>query len=122
MNSTKNTSVSKLDADWVNNPERHRGYIPAIVLAGGLSRRMGGVDKTLMKLGGRPMISHALDCLDKQAGPLMINANGDANRFEELGYPVVAVSASAVGAVLACASTVTVTLTSAESNSPSFAR
>lgn len=90
MNTSENTSASKLDADWVNDPARHRGNIPAIVLAGGLSRRMGGVDKTLMKLGGKPMISHALDCLEKQAGPLMINANGDANRYEKLGYPVVA--------------------------------
>ena len=90
MNPTKSTPSPKPDVDRTEYPEEPHSQIPAIVLAGGLSRRMGGVDKTLMKLGGKAMISHALDCLEKQAGPLMINANGDANRYEGLGYPVVA--------------------------------
>lgn len=90
MSASKNSVASKLDAGWIDNPEKNRSVIPAIVLAGGLSRRMGGVDKTLIKLGGKPMIACALDCLNKQADPLMINANGEASRYEQFGYPVVA--------------------------------
>lgn len=62
--------------------------IPAVILAGGASRRMGGGVKPLLKLSGKPMIEHVVDRLQVQAGPLAVNANsGD---FEWLGLPVVA--------------------------------
>ncbi len=74
--------------EWFQDAGRYRGVIPAIVLAGGLSRRMGGIDKSLIELGNKPMIAHAVTCLEKQAGPLMINANGDTGRFDALNLPV----------------------------------
>jgi molybdopterin-guanine dinucleotide biosynthesis protein A len=59
------------------------------VLAGGLARRMGGGDKPLRLLGGRPMIDHALERLAPQVATLIVNANGDPARFAGHGLPVV---------------------------------
>lgn len=63
--------------------------IAGVLLAGGLSRRMGGGDKALLKLAGRPLIAHAADGLAAQVGILIVNANGDPARFAPLGLPVV---------------------------------
>jgi len=60
----------------------------AVVLAGGLARRMGGGDKPLRLLGGRPMLDHVLDALRPQAGLIALNANGDPARFAGYGLPV----------------------------------
>lgn len=62
--------------------------IPALILAGGRATRMGGGDKPLMALAGRPMLAHVLDRLRPQAGPLALNANGDPARFARFGLPV----------------------------------
>ncbi|MEM9733002.1 MAG: molybdenum cofactor guanylyltransferase MobA [Pseudomonadota bacterium] len=64
--------------------------IMGLVLAGGLSRRMGGQEKSLMDLSGRPLIQVVADRLRPQVDTLVINANGDANRFAFTGLPVVA--------------------------------
>jgi len=61
-----------------------------VVLAGGLARRMGGGDKPLRLLGGRPMMDHALDRLAPQVAAVILNANGDPARFAGYGHPVVA--------------------------------
>jgi len=55
--------------------------LPAAILAGGLSRRMGGGDKCLLPLGGGVVLDHVLARLKPQAGPIMLNANGDPARF-----------------------------------------
>ncbi|MBV0912375.1 molybdenum cofactor guanylyltransferase MobA [Anianabacter salinae] len=62
--------------------------IPAVIIAGGAARRMGGGDKTLLPLAGRTILSHVLDRLAPQAAPLAINANGDPARFAGFGLPV----------------------------------
>lgn len=62
--------------------------IAAVILAGGQSRRMGGGDKTLLDLDGRPMLAHVLERIAPQVGPMALNANGDAARFEPFGLPV----------------------------------
>lgn len=61
-----------------------------LILAGGLSRRMGGGDKPLLSLGGRPLLSHVIDRLQPQCEGLLLNANGDPARFAAHGLPVVA--------------------------------
>ncbi|HRO13919.1 MAG TPA: molybdenum cofactor guanylyltransferase MobA [Paracoccus sp. (in: a-proteobacteria)] len=61
--------------------------VAGIVLAGGLSRRMGGGDKALLDLGGRPMIAHVVDRLGCARA---ISANGDPARFADFGLPVLA--------------------------------
>ena len=61
-----------------------------VLLAGGLARRMGGGDKPLVTLDGRPLIGHAIARLAPQCAHLAINANGDPARFANFGLPVVA--------------------------------
>ncbi len=70
------------------DPAAARGATLGLVLDGGRGRRMGGVDKGLMILGGRPMIVHAVERLRPQAASLAISANGDPARFVFLGLPV----------------------------------
>lgn len=61
-----------------------------VILAGGRATRMGGGDKGLRELGGRPLIAHVIDRLSPQCGPLAINANGDPGRFAAFTLPVLA--------------------------------
>lgn len=65
------------------------GDIVGCVLAGGRSSRMGGGDKPLLDLGGRPILGHVLARLRPQVGSILVNANGDPERFEAFGVPVV---------------------------------
>lgn len=59
------------------------------ILAGGLARRMGGGDKGLIRLGNRAILKHVIERLEPQVNALILNANGDARRFVDLGLPVV---------------------------------
>lgn len=61
-----------------------------VVLAGGLAQRMGGGDKPLRLLAGRPMLDHVLERLRPQVTALALSANGDAARFAAWGLPVLA--------------------------------
>ena len=63
--------------------------VTGIVLSGGKGRRMGGVDKGLVDLGGKPMVAHVLARLAPQVGNVLINANQNLDRYRALGYPVV---------------------------------
>ena len=60
------------------------------ILAGGQSRRMGGGDKTLMRIGKRRMLDDVIDRLSDQTAALILNANGDPERLAGFGLPVVA--------------------------------
>ncbi len=62
--------------------------LPAVILGGGQSSRMGGGDKVLLDLNGQPLIAHVIARLAPQAGPLAISANGDPARFAGFGLPV----------------------------------
>lgn len=66
------------------------GDVTGIVLAGGMGRRMGGIDKGLVELGGKPMVAHVLARLAPQVGRVLINANQNRDRYALLGYSVVA--------------------------------
>lgn len=60
------------------------------ILAGGLSRRMGGVDKPLLTLGGRTLLDRVIERLAPQCGAgLVLNANGDPARFPDFPGAVV---------------------------------
>lgn len=60
-----------------------------VILAGGTGQRMGGVDKALLPLAGRPLLAHVIARLEPQVERLAISANGDAARFGA-GVPVLA--------------------------------
>ncbi|MGO4526156.1 molybdenum cofactor guanylyltransferase MobA [Microvirga sp. 2MCAF35] len=60
-----------------------------VVLAGGLSRRMGGGDKVLLTLAGRTLFDHVAQRLAPQCDGMIVNANGDISRFGALPHPVV---------------------------------
>jgi molybdenum cofactor guanylyltransferase len=64
--------------------------VTGVVLAGGQSRRMGGGDKGLLELAGKPMLGHVIDRLSPQVGRVAINANGEPSRFAPFGLPIVA--------------------------------
>jgi molybdopterin-guanine dinucleotide biosynthesis protein A len=64
--------------------------IAGIVLAGGLSSRMGGGDKCLRLLAGRPILAHIVERARPQVAALALNANGNPTRFAGFGLPVVA--------------------------------
>ncbi|MEO3429268.1 molybdenum cofactor guanylyltransferase MobA [Pelagibius sp. CAU 1746] len=64
--------------------------VAGVLLAGGLSRRMGGGDKCLRDLGGRPILARIIERAAPQVGELVLNANGDPARFADFGLPVAA--------------------------------
>lgn len=64
--------------------------VVGVLLAGGLARRMGGGDKGLRMLGGRPILSRIVERAQPQVALLAINANGDPARFRGYGLPVLA--------------------------------
>jgi molybdopterin-guanine dinucleotide biosynthesis protein A len=79
------------------NPPYPRESITGLVLAGGLGRRMGGEDKGLVPLAGRPMVAHVLEALRPQVGTIVVNANRNLELYAAFGHPVVA---DAVGGYL----------------------
>ena len=64
--------------------------IIGVLLAGGLARRMGGGDKPLRLVAGRPLLDRVIERLRPQVAGLVLNANGDPARFAAYGLPVVA--------------------------------
>ncbi|MAF95773.1 MAG: molybdenum cofactor guanylyltransferase MobA [Rhodospirillaceae bacterium] len=63
--------------------------VAGVLLAGGRARRMGGGDKGLRTLGGRPVMDHVVERARPQVAALLINANSDPERFSGYGLPVV---------------------------------
>ena len=63
--------------------------VSGIVLAGGQGRRMGGVDKGLQPLRGKPMIEWVLERLAPQVGEVIVNANQNIPSYEKYGHRVV---------------------------------
>ena len=64
--------------------------ITGVVLAGGQGRRMGGVDKGLRELRGKPMVAWVLERFAPQVSELLINANQNPDIYSKFGYRVVA--------------------------------
>jgi molybdopterin-guanine dinucleotide biosynthesis protein A len=64
--------------------------ITGLVLAGGQGSRMGGVDKGLQPLRGRPMVAHVVERLAPQVDELLINANRNPGAYGAFGHRVIA--------------------------------
>lgn len=71
----------------MNSPDSEN--ITAVVLAGGRGRRLGGQDKGLMELDGKPLIKHILDLVTPQVNAVIINANRNQLVYGEFGHPVI---------------------------------
>jgi molybdopterin-guanine dinucleotide biosynthesis protein A len=63
--------------------------VTGIILAGGLARRMGGVDKGMIPFLGKPMIAHVVEQLKPQVDHLLINANRENEAYESFGLSVI---------------------------------
>ena len=63
--------------------------ITGLILAGGRARRMGGIDKGLVELDGRPMVTHVVGRLAPQVGRIIINANRNLAVYREWSNTVV---------------------------------
>ena len=64
--------------------------VTGVVLAGGRGQRMGGVDKGLLLLAGRPLVARVLDRLQPQVGAVSISANRQVDSYAAFGHPVLA--------------------------------
>ena len=63
--------------------------IPGVILAGGMSSRMGGGDKSLLRLGEKSILDHVIFRLAPQVNSIALNANGDTQRFSDYNLPVI---------------------------------
>lgn len=57
--------------------------ISAVVLAGGLARRMNGVEKGLQLFNGKPLISHILARLSPQIENIWLNINRSLEQYQQ---------------------------------------
>lgn len=63
--------------------------ISAIILSGGQSTRMGGVDKGLLNFQNQPLVQHVINRLTPQVGQILINANRELPQYEAFNLPVI---------------------------------
>ena len=66
-----------------------RHIFTGVILAGGAASRMGGQDKGLIPLNGRPLIEYILDAFTPQVGQVIINANRNQALYAHYGHPVI---------------------------------
>lgn len=63
--------------------------ITGVVLAGGKARRMGGIDKGLLELKGKPLWKHVADTLLSQLETVVVNANRHQEIYRSGGLKVI---------------------------------
>jgi molybdenum cofactor guanylyltransferase len=64
------------------------GRCLGVVLAGGAGSRVGGADKGLLPLCGRPLIEHVLDALRPQCEDLLITANRNIAEYSRFAMTI----------------------------------
>lgn len=69
--------------------ERRDLAVCGVILAGGLSRRMGGEPKGLIALDGRTMMGRVIELAAPQVDAVAVNANLPAEMFSEFNLPIV---------------------------------
>jgi molybdopterin-guanine dinucleotide biosynthesis protein A len=67
----------------------HKSLVTGVILAGGQGRRMGGVDKGLQPLRGKPMVEWVIERLTPQVDEILINANQNLETYRRLGRRVI---------------------------------
>ncbi len=68
---------------------RDTARVTGLILAGGQGRRMGGVDKGLQPLRGRPMVAWVLERIAPQVTEVIVNANQNQAEYARLGCRVI---------------------------------
>ena len=63
--------------------------VTAVILAGGMGRRMGGQDKGLVEYKNTTLIQHVISGIAKQAEHILINANRNIDTYAAFGFPVI---------------------------------
>ncbi|WP_333602618.1 molybdenum cofactor guanylyltransferase MobA [Atlantibacter hermannii] len=63
--------------------------VTGVVLAGGRATRMGGKDKGLLSLNGKPLWQHVASRLLSQVDNLVISANRNIEQYQQSGFPVI---------------------------------
>ncbi|MEK7796675.1 MAG: molybdenum cofactor guanylyltransferase MobA [Pseudomonadota bacterium] len=66
------------------------GDMTGVILAGGRGQRLGGADKGLVQLAGKPLIEYVIAALQPQVGCLVISANRNREIYAAYGFPVIA--------------------------------
>ncbi|MBI1422302.1 MAG: molybdenum cofactor guanylyltransferase [Gammaproteobacteria bacterium] len=62
--------------------------VTAVILAGGMGKRMGGVDKGQVKLNNKPLIEWVIEAIRPQVSHILINANRSHDAYARYGFPV----------------------------------
>lgn len=65
------------------------GPVLGVVLAGGLSSRMGAQDKALLELAGQPMVIRVIDRLSPQVDYVVVSANQALGPVTERNIPII---------------------------------
>lgn len=63
--------------------------VTGLIFAGGRATRMGGANKALLQMNGRPLIAWVADCLGPQTSRIVISANRDPESFRAFSPYVV---------------------------------
>jgi len=75
---------------FLRSLEQQQKSVGAVILAGGLARRMGGQDKGLIEIADRPMASWVLDVIRPHVHDVLVNANRNHDDYAALGCEIVA--------------------------------
>ena len=83
------STVNRSDTTMNKDSSVPQQQITAVILAGGLARRMSGQDKGLIEINGRAMIEHIIEALSPQVGSILINANRNLDQYGRYAFPVI---------------------------------
>ncbi|MDH5218209.1 MAG: molybdenum cofactor guanylyltransferase [Gammaproteobacteria bacterium] len=67
----------------------HVADTTAIILAGGMGRRMDSLNKGLITLKNKSLINYVIETLTPQVSDIIISANADINEYRKTGFAVV---------------------------------
>ncbi|MGS2724719.1 molybdenum cofactor guanylyltransferase MobA [Porticoccus sp. GXU_MW_L64] len=69
--------------------QHNKQQLTGIILAGGQGRRMGGCDKGLLTLNGKPLVSYAADNLHPHVCTTLVNTNSGQEGYRQLGFALI---------------------------------
>ena len=59
-----------------------------VILAGGQARRMQGADKPLTEIAGKPLLQYVIERAQPQLSNMLLNTNGDVDRYARFQLPI----------------------------------